>query len=489
MIQFQDVSFKYEFGHDNAGIEHIDLTIPDGQVILLCGQSGCGKSTLTRMINGLIPHFHNGNYTGEVTVCGHRMCETMLHELAPIVGSVFQNPKSQFYTVLTDSELVFACENIGMDKNKIYSNFEQVVEEFNLQKLLGKSMFKLSGGEKQKIACASVATLKPDILVLDEPSANLDVKAKNNLSNTLRQWKNQGKTIVIAEHRIDWLMDIVDRVVLLECGKIVFDKKIEEFIKLSTKQLNDYGLRGEAGFPYINDNIFVNNTYIYLDNFSFSYDKNKTLDIKNLSIPKNSITGVIGLNGAGKSTFARCLCGLEKNIKGDIIVDGRKIKRKDLLKMSYVVMQDVNHQLFTESVWDEIILSMEKQDITQKEKEVIAFDALQKFNLIDYKDLHPMSLSGGQKQRVSIACALVSGCQILIYDEPTSGLDYKSMREVAEAILKMQKSGKTQLIITHDPELIACCCDEILMLEKGVNVLSGKMNNLIQNSIKSYFQI
>ena len=192
MITFDRVNFTYNNAGVDAGVHDINLDIPVGQVVLLCGSSGCGKTTLTRLINGLIPHFYEGTLTGNVTVDGCTVDETPLHALAPIVGSVFQNPKSQFYTVETDSEIVFGCENIGLPKEQIYERIETVVSALSLEPLLGHSLFALSGGQKQKIACASVAALHPQVLVMDEPSSNLDIAAVSELAAIIRKWKEKG---------------------------------------------------------------------------------------------------------------------------------------------------------------------------------------------------------------------------------------------------------------------------------------------------------
>ena len=238
MINLKNVDFTYNNAKTNIGVHHVNLEISKGQVVLLCGSSGCGKTTLTRMINGLIPNFYEGKLSGDITVCGLDVKKSELYELTPFVGSVFQNPKSQFYTVQTDSEIVFGCENIGLKKELIYQRFEDVVGKLNISPLLGKSLFSLSGGQKQKIACASVATLFPEIFVMDEPSSNLDIETIYELAEIIREWKKEKKTVVIAEHRLYWLMDIADRVIYIKDGKILQDIPINEFKKISIDTLS-----------------------------------------------------------------------------------------------------------------------------------------------------------------------------------------------------------------------------------------------------------
>lgn len=214
MIELKNVSFQYENADYASSVKDISLKIADGEMILLCGESGCGKSTLTRLINGLIPNFYEGQLSGSVCIDGEAVENQPLYETARKVGSVFQNPRSQFFNVDTKSELAFACENMGMPEAEIERRIDRTVESFGIQKLMHKSIFELSGGEKQKIACASVSVSSPEVIVLDEPSSNLDVFAISDLRRILQMWKAEGKTVIIAEHRLYYLRELADRAVL-----------------------------------------------------------------------------------------------------------------------------------------------------------------------------------------------------------------------------------------------------------------------------------
>lgn len=316
MIEFQNVTFTYHSTERESGVYNLNLTIPDGQVVLLCGESGCGKTTLTRLINGLTPEYYEGKLNGVVLVNGKDTVKTPLYELSKTVGSVFQNPRSQFFNVDTTGEIAFGCENIGLPKEEIYRRIGQVTGELKIQKLLDRSLFALSGGEKQKIACASVSAMEPDIFVLDEPSSNLDVATIADLKQVVAKWKAMGKTVIVAEHRLYYLMDIADRVIYLKNGRIEQDMSAAAFGRLGVEQLQSMGLRSlhPANFSKVPATSLGSGS-IEIRNFLFSYGKMEAMNIPQLSVPQGAIVGILGDNGAGKTTFAKCLCGLEKSAK------------------------------------------------------------------------------------------------------------------------------------------------------------------------------
>lgn len=483
MIKIDHISFSYgEENENTGGVRDIDLNIEDGQFVVLCGESGCGKTTITRLINGLIPHYYEGQMAGEVWVNGEKVSEQPLYDTAAVVGSVFQNPRSQFFNVDTTSEITFGCENLGQPEKDIRERFAKTVRDFRLEKLMDRNIFHLSGGEKQKIACAGVSIMEPDVLVMDEPSSNLDAASILDLRKILAFWKLQGKTIIVSEHRLYYLRGLADRFIYLAEGQVSRDYSAAEFEQLTEQQRSNMGLRTfalERLLPPVLP--LQEKTALALHNFRFAYkNEPETLHIMDCEIPTNRIVGIIGNNGAGKSTFSRCFCGLEKRC-GEIVWNGRKYRPKDRLSTCYMVMQEVNHQLFTESVLDEVLISMEEENQERAE------EILNRLDLLAFKDRHPMSLSGGQKQRVAIASAIASKRSILFFDEPTSGLDYKHMKEVANVLRQVRDTGITVYVITHDLELILDCCTDIVHFENGSIIDQFQMDEAGLEKIRNYF--
>lgn len=477
MIRFEHVSFHYGEAAHAAGVTDIDVRIGRGACVVLCGESGCGKTTLTRLVNGLIPHYYEGTLEGRVLVDGQDVSAQPLYETAPLVASVFQNPRSQFFNVDTTSEVIFGCENLGWPEAQIQARLTETVRDFQLEPLMDRNIFKLSGGEKQRIACAGAAMMATPVIVLDEPSANLDAGATEALRRVLARWKAQGKTILISEHRLYYLQGIADRFIYLEQGRITHDWSAAAFAALSAQERESLGLRAydlselrPSVLPEDGDEKLVlapqgafsgSFAAIDLEDFHFAYKHEPPLlAIDRAELPVGRIVGIIGNNGAGKSTFARCFCGLEKGC-GLIRWRGETLRTKERLRRTYLVMQETGHQLFTESVLEEVLVSMAEPDTAQAEA------ILAQLDLLALAQRHPLSLSGGQQQRVAVASAIAAGRSLLFFDEPTSGLDRRHMLEVAAVLRDLCARGMSCYVITHDLELICACCSEIMRIERG----------------------
>ena len=522
MVELNNINFEYNSGDglergsaggvdekiSNGSLRGVNLSVTEGEFLLLTGGSGCGKTTILRLINGLIPNFFEGKLEGSVTVDGFDVSHAELYDTAKSVSTVFQNPRSQFFNVDTTSELAFACENQGMEESEILRRIDNTVNELSLQPLMNRSLFDLSGGQKQKIACASVAVTGNKIILLDEPSANLDLRTIDELAGLLKKWKSEGKTIIVAEHRISYLWDLADRTVVLKDGQIVQELSRAQMDKISEEELHTLGLRsahqpeqanchpelvsGSHPKEMLNqvqhddhvvqgDKSIVQHddgdkSFLTLQNFRYKYRNGYlALNIPQMQIPVGKITAITGNNGDGKTTLLNCLCGLGHRSKGTLIYNGKTYKASQRQKLIYFVMQDVNHQLFTESVLDEVLISQ------PEENEEEAHRILASLDLEQFTDRHPQSLSGGQKQRVAVASAIASGRDIMLFDEPTSGLDYTHMLQIGEILRSLKDQGKTVIVVTHDRELIKECCDcEICLRDFNqidpINPTEGEIN-------------
>ena len=525
MINFKNVSFSYSGEHGTGdGVSEIDLTIKDGEFVVLCGESGCGKTTVTRLINGLAPHFYEGEMSGSVMIGNVCVNTENLSDIAALTGSVFQNPKSQFFNLDTTGELVFGCENLGIPREQIQQRLEKTKRDLQLDNLMDRDIFELSGGEKQQIACASCYTADPRVFVLDEPSSNLDKRAIQRLHRMLVKIKAAGKTVVIAEHRLYYLMDVADRFIYMRSGKIERIFTRDEMKALSEPDLTALGLRltnmqslavlarkenaaretpvkgstpktaAKDGAPITDteqsgeqpvksiapsESQPVSKPALEALDVTCGYGSTRVLDIERLALPEHSIVALIGDNGSGKSTFAQALAGLIPS-NGSIAVGGAYLTAEERSKRSFMVMQDVNRQLFADSVLEEVMMNT---GASAADAEAV----LARLGILELKDRHPASLSGGQKQRTAIASALCAKKDLLIFDEPTSGLDRRGMERFGSLLRELQTSAALSLVITHDPELIMSCCTHILHIENGRVLAFYPLNKAGIERVSSYF--
>ena len=489
MIDIKDVSFSYG-GKDGKALNQVSLHISKGECVLLVGLSGCGKTTLTRLLNGLVPSFYEGKLSGEVLIEGKPVSEYKDGSLSQKVGSVFQNPRSQFFNVDTTGEIAFGCENIGISHEQILDRVSKASYDLEMGSLMNRDIFSLSGGEKQLVAIASVYAMNPDIYVMDEPSANLDMEVTERLKKIITLLKRQGKTIIIAEHRIAYLRDLVDRIVYMKNGSIIREYSRKAFLALSDSERKKMGLR--AVFPErlsIKSPDRICPTEVLLtENLAVSYSKREPL-IASISTTAHvgEVIGIIGRNGQGKSTFAKCVCGLLKEAAGKIIVNGSPLSSKQRAGKIYLVMQEPGYQLFADSVEKELRVSFgHKKSEADKER---AEQLLEQLGLSEKKDRHPLSLSGGEKQRLSVAAALMQAAHIFFLDEPTSGLDLENMNRVSALLSDLRSEGKTVFVITHDYEFLLNTCDRVLWLDHGTIRKDVRLTTEILPALQEFFKI
>lgn len=489
MIDIKDVSFSYGEKKEKA-LDHVSMHINKGECVLLVGLSGCGKTTLTRLINGLVPSFYEGRIDGEVLIEGKAVTEYKDGSLSQKVGSVFQNPRSQFFNVDTTGEIAFGCENIGISHEQILERVTNASRDLEIGNLLNRDIFSLSGGEKQLVAIASVYAMNPDIYVMDEPSANLDMEVTERLKKIVALLKSQGKTIIIAEHRIAYLRDLADRIVYMKNGAIIQDYLKNDFLALTDNERKNMGLR--AVFP---ERLCIKAAHqsktaeiLATQNLSVNYSKHEPL-ITSISTTANvgEVIGIIGRNGQGKSTFAKCVCGLLKEAAGKIFVNGTPLSPKQRAGKIYLVMQEPGYQLFADSVEKELRISFGRKK-TEADG-VRAEQLLEHLNLTEKREYHPLSLSGGEKQRLSVATALMQDTHIFFLDEPTSGLDLENMNRVSALLNDLRTEGKTTFVITHDYEFLLNTCDRVLWLDQGTIREDVRLTVEILPALQEFFKI
>ena len=456
MVEIENLSLSY--GNSPKVLKNISLDVKKGECVLFTGKSGSGKSSIINSINGLAVRYDGASMGGTIRIDNKDIKNLELYEISLLVSNVFQNPKTHFFNINTTLELLFYLENIGLSKKQMDERLNDMLDLFPIEHLLNRDIFKLSGGEKQILCIAASYISGTEIIVLDEPSSNLDEENILIIKEMLIKLKDKGKTLIISEHRIFYLMDIVDRVFLIKDGEIQKEYTQIDFMKIPSEKLKKLGLRNKNRVKLtVPENQNKGNLEVKNIEFKFNGENNK-LHFKDISFEMGKIYGIVGTNGLGKSTLLRCLIGLERKSKDEIYLDGKKLSKTDRLKISSLVMQDVNHQLFTDSVIKEVSLGIKNIESSYVE------DILRKLDLYELKDCHPMSLSGGQKQRVAIASVLCKNSKFIFFDEPTSGMDYYNMMNISHLINECKSDNKIIFIVSHDQEFLNSTADYVMHL-------------------------
>lgn len=409
----------------------------------------------------MIPHFvRDVSVDGTITVCGKNVAEMPMYEIAELVGSVFQNPRTQFFYTNSNAEMAFGLENRGVEPEYIRKRIKNTINELDIEKLEDRDVFSMSGGEKQLLAFASVYAMNPQIYVLDEPSANLDIAAMEKLSERMKVIKEKGHTVVVAEHRLAWIQKFAYRIIYMKEGRIEQEFTSDEFKALSDLKRKQMGLRSIVPAQIQIPEITGNSEDAVLQIYNLSCKRKKQMIFQNISLSARAgdIIGITGKNGAGKSTFCNCLCGLLKPKGGEILYQGKKLSEKARTKLFGMVMQEVNHQLFSDSVKNECLLANEEAS----EQEIR--ELLEKFDLEEYAEYHPMILSGGQRQRLAICQAVMGEKKLLIFDEPTSGLDFRHMCQVEKLMKQLSEEKYIIIVVTHDYEFLNRACKRYIRI-------------------------
>ncbi|MDK7362458.1 ABC transporter ATP-binding protein [Lactobacillus iners] len=441
-------------------LKNLNLTIKTGECVVLTGISGSGKSSILNLINGLATRYDNCKIGGEVLFQHHDIVKLELYQIAQLIASVFQNPKTSFFNVNTTMELLFFLENNGVSRQEMQKRLSDLLNLFPIANLLNRNIFELSGGERQILSIATAYISGVQCVLLDEPSANLDSKYIKIVAKMLAILKKRGVTLLVAEHRLYYLMDVADRVLVVANGTISQEYSISKFKQLSEKKLYAMGLRTRQEVqlkpfsPMTSGEFYIKSLYKKLIN-------HQILKIRDLSLKKGNIYGVVGLNGSGKTSLIKALLGVDKKCQVAIYLDDKLLSTRQRIKLSSWVMQDVNNQLFTDSVMAEIKLGTGNISV-DKINQVI-----KKLKLSSLLDRHPLSLSVGQKQRVAIASTILSQKTLLYFDEPTSGMDYLNMIAISKLLRDSSTNNNIIIIVSHDVEFLNQTVDHVIKLSSN----------------------
>lgn len=444
-------------------VQDICLNIPAGSCTVLCGRSGSGKSTVLRLIDGLAGTFFPGEKSGVVLVHGTDVFDLSPRNRTKSIGVVTQDPRSQFFMGTVGDEIAFSLENLGTDPSDTIKFVQEAATLSGVSRLLAEKLTELSSGQKQRVALAAAIANRPQILILDEPTSNLDAEGSQSLIKILGELKRNGVALIISEHRLHQFLPVADEFVYLQEGLIAARWDVEKFTSLSEHETAKFGLR----HPDMKSDSEIKSYPAkdadgwHMTDVTYLYPSTKR-GIKGITaeFPFGSVTVICGENGTGKTTLAKVLVGAAREQRGIVARNGKHLSRKERRLLSYFVMQDVDYQLYAGSVADEVVLGRQVDDALKAR----AWEALTAFGLTDLADRHPASLSGGQKQRVILATAYCSDAELIVLDEPTSGLDGHGMHEVVHWCRKLASEKKAVVVITHDELLAQLAGDYIVDL-------------------------
>ena len=534
MIQIQELTFKYTGSKHNA-LENITLEIEKGGFVGIIGESGAGKTTLCNCINGLIPHHYTGDFYGSVKVDGEDTFDVDAGKLALKVGSVFQDIESQLTGYFVEDEILFGLENFGIPADQIEKRITSALETLGISELRHREISTLSGGQKQKVVFAAILALEPQILVLDEPTGELDPASSVQIFALLKKLNEEkGITIVIAEQKIMLLCEFVKKLIVIEKGTCVHygeirstlthQKEMEEAgincprvltltgkmekenllpanctgegriclnaneaAQIVKKAIGTKALRQAQGpLAAVVESVEAqksSDTVLSFQNVSFSY--NETANVKNLNvnIHKGDFTAIIGSNGAGKSTFSKLCNGLLKPSAGDVLVldkNTKKEKVSNLAKHIGFLFQNPDRQICCGTVREEIAFSLRNNKVPEAEIKTRVENTIKEFGF--NPDTEPFNMSRGQRQRLCLACLIALNPEILILDEPTTGLDYRECMEVMEKIRQLNENGTTVIMVCHDMEVVLDFAKKIIVMNRGEILGEGPARSVLADN-------
>ena len=523
-FEIKDLSFSYPTTPDKQTLSHVNLKIERGQYVTVCGRSGSGKTTLLKHLKSVLaPH---GNVTGEILFDGKPLCEVDLRTQSSQIGYVMQNPDSQIVTDKVWHELAFGLESLGVDQKTIRLRVAEMASYFGIQGWFHKNVADLSGGQKQLLNLASIMAMQPSVLILDEPTSQVDPIAASDFMNTVRKINRELRTtIIITDHRLEDIFYASDKVVVMENGSIIADdepRKIGAFLKAQENKMFAamptpvqiyYGVSGEGKCPLTVregaewlDKMFaeqkptitaiadskeileeeIKDPAVELKEVWFRYEKDTPDILKGVSfqVPKEQIFAIVGGNGTGKSTTLKAICNICKPYRGKVFVDGKavgKYRGGELFQgMLTMLPQDPQSLFVKKTVREDLeeMLTGKASELEEKVRNVAALCEIE-----DLLESHPYDLSGGEQQRAALAKVLLTEPKIVLMDEPTKGIDNFFKLKFAEILEKLKKQGVTIIMVSHDVEFCAKYADTVSMFFDGGIITTNTPNRFFsQNS-------
>jgi energy-coupling factor transport system ATP-binding protein len=523
LLSVKDFSFGYDPDKEPI-LKDLSLTIHQQETILLIGSSGSGKSSLSLCLNGLYPEAVEGWVTGEVKYNGTPLTEFKNGEINKEIGVVFQDPESQFCMVTVENELAFTLENIKTPREEMAGKIDGILSAVGLTEEKHRPIHELSGGNKQKVALASVLLLNPTFLILDEPTANLDPASRFEFIQLIHSLKQERDfALFIIEHQLDDWLPMVDRVIAINRdGNILLEGKPEDVFYNEAHKLKEEGIHiprivetfldgyggkiPETNRPLSEEDLgsWMNSSGYTMDpipsdiqardttangmsevlsirNVSFSRGKKSILKGINLSLHEGELIAIVGKNGAGKSTLLQVMSGILTPKTGDRLLLNKRYEawsEHEMRKVMGYVFQNPEHQFITDSVYDEIAFGMKLNGVNQDEIEQNVNQLLGRFHLLSHKWSNPFALSGGQKRRLSVATMLEDTPSVLLFDEPTFGQDAQTTKELMHMITTLQRHGTAIVFVTHDMDLVDTYCEKVYVVNGGEVSFSGTPDEL-----------
>jgi energy-coupling factor transport system ATP-binding protein len=483
----ENLSFRYRIRPDYA-LRDVSFQLGVGEILLVAGASGCGKTTLIRCINGLIPRSYKGELNGQVGLNGEDINGKPLAAISQIVGTVLQDPERQILGSRVVNEVAFGLENLALPREEIAARVDETLAYLGITHLQHRETFYLSGGEKQKVAVAGTLAMHPSILLLDEPLASLDPASAQETLRLVRRLADEGKTVIIIEHRVEDVLKIApDKALFMVDGEVRYfgpTAGLEEAIdyhevKLPAPMIIDKA-RHDPPPPYVPPLLKraqeATVPLVQFEDVSFAYEDGPlVLQDINLEIHQGDVIAVLGPNGAGKTTLVKHAIGLLKPKRGRVYVEGtdtHQLSVAEIARTLGYVFQSPSHMLFAPTVREELAFGPKNLGYDQAALDEGVAQAIDILNLSELAEYSPLALSFGQQKRVSIAAILAMRSKILVMDEPTAGQDYKNYMAFTEAILQLP-NFEAILFITHDLDLAVCYANRVILMHEGLIAADG----------------